>query len=354
MGKARKGNEKVPQVAGQDDPIIFADLGNFRVKVVSSAGNRTYLSAMGIVSRRQGFGEQIKRAIAFTRNGQQMVFGEDAYYISEGQPRAFNHQERYTDPFYSDLLASALWAVLSDRAGQGVIYPHIGINIPARDYQLGKAPAVVENLAGRYELTPIGGGEALIVEISPERIWPIPEGVGAYFNSLYAPGGERLAQQVIGFVDVGGLSINVGVMDKGVPIRSSLGTLYEYAGSHISVQIADELARTHGYQGTEYQIAEALEAGCIQIGAQCVSFVEFRDRVMLEAFNAHYRFFATKAKGTNPAGVLVAGGTGQDLYRLIGTEYRNQGWALAHEADDANAQGGYKALVKRIERQQAQ
>lgn len=362
MGKPKKQSDKItveqasdevmPDVqieqTIQDEAYVYADLGNIDVKCVSDEGTITYQSVMGKMSKRQGFGDKAAKVVAFQFEGDALVFGAEAYYVSETPPRTYNHQDRYTDPYYRQLFASALWAQFNHLAGRGVLYPYVGLNIPALDYQLKKDVKVKQVISGRYELTPIGGGEALIVMVLPERLQVLPEGAGTYYRQLFAQGGEFVASQVIGVVDWGWLTCNKMIIDRGKPILATMDTRYSDAGKDICEQIAFELRKTHGYEGEAYRIAEVLDAGCIQIGANCVSFMDIRDQIMVDALTTAYQWFNAGRKGTTPAKVLMSGGTGAALHRLVDTAHRNLGWSLVDNAKTANADGGFQALKRKF------
>jgi len=337
---------KTAQVILEERPLASFDLGNATTKIKTATVEDDFRSIAGRLSRSRAFNPRAdKTPLAFTFDGETLAFGDECRDVIDGEPSAFTDMSRYTTGFYRKLFAAALWRSFRDVATEGIVYPVIACSIPVSEYADGKADDVKKNIQGTYELHGLDG-VTLRVEIQPSEVFIIPEGAGSYFQALYATG-SGLASREVAVIDIGYYTTDLTIWNKGNYVTGSARS-----AKHGVRQVAaavHHFLRTGSmkYQGDEWKVDSALDAGCIDIGPKCHSFVEQRDEAYADLLNDIFAFYRSNKGSRTPGAVILSGGGAQGVYEFLPDSMRDEGWRVITNARRANADGGYLFLTQR-------
>src|SRR4051812_45262522 len=104
---------------GGYDLVASFDLGNAVSKIRTECLSADFRSISGRLSTNKAFGD-VRSPLAFNFDGEDLVFGDDARDMIDGEPSAYTDMRRYTDGFYRKLFAAALWRAFRDVATDGV------------------------------------------------------------------------------------------------------------------------------------------------------------------------------------------------------------------------------------------
>lgn len=320
------------------------DLGNATAKIKTASLSTEFRSIAGRLSKSRRFGD-IKSLLVFTYNGETLVFGDESRDLIDGEPVAYTDMRRYTDGFYRQLFAAALWRSFHDLADQGIVEPVIVCSIPVSEYADGNADAVKKNIIGAYVIDSVDKAQALTLHVAEENVIIIPEGAGSYYQAILAPG-SNLAAREVAVLDIGFYTTDLVIFNKGVYVTGSA-----HSTKHGVRQVAEEvyrfLRRTAAYEGDLWAVDSALTSGCILVGNDSKNIMAPRDAAYPNLLNDILAFYHSNKGSRTPGAVLLSGGGADGVYPFVPATLRDAGWRVSVHARRANADGGFLYLEQR-------
>lgn len=331
------------------NPLASFDLGNAGSKIKTADMATEFRSIAGRLSRNTMFGE-IKSPLAFTFDGESLVFGDDSRDLIDGEPIAYTDMSRYTDGFYRVLFAAALWRSFAHLATEGVIYPIIVCSIPVSEYADGKVDEVKQNVQGAYAIDGIGvnEGKTLHVNVKPENLIIIPEGAGAYFQALYTPG-STIASREVAIIDIGFYTTDLVIFNKGSYVAGSARSA-KHGVRNVAESVYRHLKKSARYEGDLWAVDSTLEDGSVMIATKCHNFAEVRDQAYGELLNDVTAFYRSNKGSRTPGAVILSGGGALGVYSWLSDSLKDDGWRTSSDPRRANADGAFMFLQKRQEK----
>lgn len=348
---APKSKEKIERVADLpgSEPLLSLDLGNAYTKVASDRWLNTDLpsefrSISGRLSKARRHGDY-RSPLLFDFEGESWVFGDDVRRLCDGDPTFYTDMSRYTSGFYRRLAAASFWLALSHLAGQGLVVPRVVSSIPVQEFSDGRADLVRQTLAGEYLISSLDG-ETLHLDVRPENLTIIPEGVGAYTLALSQAVGA--GSREVAVLDVGFYTSDLTIFDRGVYAAGAAASAKIGIGQ-VAEKVAAFLRRDYRYNGDVWAVDARLDDGCIQIGRECVQFSDVRDASYSDLVDDLVRFYFSKRGSRVPAVVLLTGGKSGALYPFLSDDLlASSSWRVMGAR--GNVDGGLLFLQKKAAR----
>ncbi len=348
---APKSKEKIERVADLpgSEPLLSLDLGNAYTKVasdrwLSSDLPMEFRSISGRLSKARRHGDY-RSPLLFDFEGESWVFGDDVRRLCDGEPTFYTDMSRYTSGFYRRLAAASFWLALSHLAGQGLVLPRVVSSIPVQEFSDGRADLVRQTLAGEYLISSLDG-ETLHLDLRPENLTIIPEGVGAYTLALSQAVGA--GSREVAVLDVGFYTSDLTIFDRGVYAAGAAASAKIGIGQ-VAEKVAAFLRRDYRYNGDVWAVDARLDDGCIQIGRECVQFSDVRDAAYSDLVDDLVRFYFSKRGSRVPAVVLLTGGKSGALYPFLSDDLlASSSWRVMGAR--GNVDGGLLFLQKKAAR----
>ncbi len=335
--RAKKQPEQVAR------PLASYDLGNAGAKIKTVDLATEFRSIAGRLSKSRSFGD-LTSPLVFGFEGETLAFGDEARDLIDGEPVAYTDMTRYTDGFYRKLFAAALWRSFRPVATEGILYPIVACSIPVSEYADGKADEVKKNVTGGYTLNGLDG-VSLYASVLSENLIIIPEGAGSYFQALYAPG-SGLASREVAILDIGFYTTDLTIWNKGNYVTGSARSA-KHGVRQVAGEVYQHLRQQYRYEGDLWAVDSALEAGCIDIGNKCRSFVEQRDEAYANLLDDVMAFYHSSKGSRTPGAIILSGGGAEGVYKFLPDTLRDEGWRVAINPRRANADGAFLFLEQR-------
>lgn len=320
--------------------LIGIDVGFGYTKAV--AGNGRQISFPSVIAPRRGTGELgrllggegPKHALDIEEQhgaGPQYLWVGEAAVSADGTRTWDDEAARRGD--YDRLVLAAL-ALLGAEGSVAIV-----VGVPLAMYANRDGRRALRDRLERLEAwVGVDGETARLIRVVTCRVYP--QGVGAYISALNSAGGDGLANQPVGLIDVGyrttdylllepvgGVPVpnedRSGSLDRGIgaaydQVRASLGAMASLARVESALLNGGLLT----YQGTQRDLRPAFEAAA---------------RELAEAVSSHLeRAWATQLPYLG--GILLAGGGGQALAGYLPTIGRTT-TQVVQEPAFANARG---------------
>lgn len=344
MVKIGKVQAKSTTTIVQTTPLVSVDLGNATSKGATESSQVHFRSIFGRISRSARLG-RITSHLAFHFEGENLVFGEDARDLIDGEPNAYTDMSRYSEGFYRKLCAATLWRLFGDHCDQGVIYPIVVCSIPATEYAAGVAETVKGVITGTYQIDSIEGDRTLHLVLTPENLVIIPEGAGSYFYGLKLTDG--LGSQEVAILDIGFFTTDLVIFNRKGYVPGSARSC-KHGVRYVAEAVQRHLRRTEGYHGDLWAVDSALDAGMFAIGNRCIDFVRIRDEAFAELMGNIEVFYLSNKGSRTPGVVLLSGGGAPGLYKMLPQRLLDTGWRVINgDPRRANVDGALLFLKER-------
>jgi plasmid segregation protein ParM len=330
-----------------DGKALFSfDLGNGYCKVRSLEVAAEYSAIYGVLSRRNTL-VNLADYLILEVDGTRYVFGEDVRLLCDTEPTALTSRIRYTSDRYRLLFASALLRTFRHLIGEEVLYPRGVISIPVGEFNIQKDKEVRELLQGDYAIHTVNGG-TLYVQVKPQDLVVIPEGLGSFWLEGFAPDGalyERYSQGSVAVVDIGYYTTDVVLMQNGLYVVGGAQSADIGMGT-VAAGVLEDLRRQGAYGLDVWEVDKLLDEEVIQVNGREYALGESADKELAALADRVLNFVNTTLRGKNVRAVILAGGGGALVFPYLDDETRRI-WQLSSSPRRGNVEGAFQFLLRR-------
>jgi hypothetical protein len=336
----------VPPFEPEGKPLYAFDLGNGFCKLRSRHVSAEFRSIYGVLSRRNTL-VNIAEKLVIQLDETKYVFGDDVRLLCDTEPTALTSRIRYTSDRYRLLFASALWRTFGHLVGEGVLYPRGVISIPVGEFNVQKDKEVRQLLQGAYQ---IGGlnETTLYVQIRPDDLIIIPEGLGTFWLAAFHENGEMDERFAVGntaVIDIGFYTTDVVLMQNGMYVVGGAQSADIGMGT-VAAAVLEELRRQGAYGLDMYQVDEVLGVPAITINGQTYDLSQSVDLELSALAERILNFVNSTLRGKNIRTVLLGGGGAALLHPYLSGASANP-WLLSSATRRGNVDGAFAFLVRR-------
>ena len=273
------------------------------------------------------------------------VFGDRAYTLAPDTIEEYPTVNRYTSTWYKVLFAAALHRAFVARIGEGIIYPRLIVSIPAALFKSkGEAERVKANLIGEYRIDNVMGS-TLAVNILPNKIVIVPEGIGTFFQFVFGGGqNEQFKTGTWVIADSGYLTLDA-VFVRDSAYMPELAQSDEKTGiSVVSEKLREYVRENARVRLDRATIDRGLECDSITVNEKPVNISALKQKAFTALAARAAKLVETWAAGQNLRGVILTGGGAPYLYPYMESANLPKIF-LAQNPRRANVEGAYLYLT---------